>query len=61
MSRKEFLRLKAFDYAKKHQPRCYTVSRRTAKSKSNATGQILKSSRIEPQVWLEKVFVPYNF
>jgi hypothetical protein len=59
MSRKEFHRLLGFHYAKKKAPRSYVVSRRSAKSKSNATGEVLKNSRIIPQVGLEKLFLTY--
>ncbi len=60
MIRKETKRLLAFSYAKQHRfiPSITVVSRRTAKSMSNATGQkFLKNGRIISEVSLERVFI----
>lgn len=58
MTNKETWRLLKFQYAKQHafRPTITVTSRRSAKSKSNATGQILKNSKIVPGVRLETVF-----
>lgn len=48
MTTQEWNHLKGFEYAKSRlfKPSVKVTSRRTSKSKSNATGQILKGSRI---------------
>lgn len=63
MSRQETKRLLAFSYAKIHsfKPSITVVSRRTAKSFKNATGQkFLKNGRIISEVSMEKVFRQYK-
>lgn len=63
MSNKEFKRLLAFQYAKIHRfrPTVHVTSRRSAKSMSNATGQVLRNSRIVSEVGLDKDFNNGNF
>ena len=57
MSNKEFYRLMGYWYAKIHAPRFTTTTRRASKSKATGTGQIVKTSRIIPQVNMEKLFI----
>lgn len=59
MNNQEFQRLLGFQRAKHYsfKPSVKVTSRRTAKSKANATGQILKNSRITSEVPLEKLFI----
>ena len=56
MTNKEHNRIMSYWYAKKHAPTYNTISRRTSKSKSTGTGQILKQSRVETQIPLEVIF-----
>ena len=56
MSAHEFKRLMGYWTAKTNAPRFTGVTRRSAKSMSNATGQILKTSRVTSEVNLERLF-----
>jgi hypothetical protein len=56
MSNKEFKRLKSYHLAALKKPQWLGTSRRMSKSKGNATGLVLRTSRVRGQVGLEKQF-----
>jgi hypothetical protein len=61
MTPQEFTRLRTLELSLRRafRPSKRVVSRRQAKSQSNATGQVLRHSRVQTQVGLNKVFVYY--
>ena len=58
MTIQEFTRLRTFENLRKRafRPSIRVTSRRAAKSMKTATGQVLRNSRVQPQINLNKIF-----
>ena len=63
MTHQQFDRLRKLELATKRYSSFRNTNRpskRSVKANGNGTGQVLKHSRIKPEVWIERVFTTRN-